>query len=287
MREHGVPAFTVDAHRPLGAFDVLGRQLRHRARLHEPAHGAGPGRDPAARRRPRRATTRSSSPVGTRRSTRSRSPTSSTSRRSATARRSSATSPTSCAAWKADGRPGGRRELLLRLGGGRRAATCRRSTPSPTAPDGAIAAVAPADPRVPRTVHEAHHHRPRRLALPEDAARADGRDRARAGERRDLPRLHPRLPVLPGRDDHPAGARAVAARDRRDGRRRGARVAGSTRSGCCRCPARTTRRSPRSPRAWPTATRAPTRRSRCPAPGSTRSTSTSPTRSAATAAAPG
>ena len=24
MREHGVPAFTVDAHRPVGAFDVLG-----------------------------------------------------------------------------------------------------------------------------------------------------------------------------------------------------------------------------------------------------------------------
>ena len=24
MREHGVPQFTVDAHRPVGAFDVLG-----------------------------------------------------------------------------------------------------------------------------------------------------------------------------------------------------------------------------------------------------------------------
>ena len=59
MREHGVPQFTVDAHRPVGAFDLLGAELQHRARLHQHAHRARPRRHPAARRRPRRSTTRS------------------------------------------------------------------------------------------------------------------------------------------------------------------------------------------------------------------------------------
>ncbi len=45
MREHGVPQFTLDSHRPVGDFDVLGLQLRHRARLHQHAERAGPGRD--------------------------------------------------------------------------------------------------------------------------------------------------------------------------------------------------------------------------------------------------
>ena len=48
----------------------------------------------------------------------------------------------------------------------------------------------------------------------------------------------------------------------------------------------TTPRSPRWPRGWPTATRAPTSRCRCRRPASTPSTSTSPTSSPATAAAP-
>ena len=54
MREHGVPQFTVDAHRPVGAFDVLGLSVLDRARLHQHAHRARPGRHPAARRRPHR-----------------------------------------------------------------------------------------------------------------------------------------------------------------------------------------------------------------------------------------
>ncbi len=53
MREHGIPQFTVDGHRPVGDFDLLGRQLLDRARLHQPAQCPGPGRHPAARRRPR------------------------------------------------------------------------------------------------------------------------------------------------------------------------------------------------------------------------------------------
>ena len=44
MREHGVPQFTVDAHRPVGAFDVLGAELRDRDGVHEPADRARPGR---------------------------------------------------------------------------------------------------------------------------------------------------------------------------------------------------------------------------------------------------
>ena len=55
-------------------------QLRHRARLHQHAQRAGPGRDAAARRRPAARTTRSCWPAGTRPSTPSRSPTSSTPR---------------------------------------------------------------------------------------------------------------------------------------------------------------------------------------------------------------
>src|SRR5260370_1013154 len=58
------------------------------------------------------------------------------------------------------------------------------------------------------------------LALPAQAARAGRRVGARAAQRGDLPRLHPGLPVLPGRDDHPAGPRALGHHDRRDGRRR-------------------------------------------------------------------
>ncbi len=56
---------------------------------------------------------------------------------------------------------------------------------------------------------EANHRRSGRLALSTPPARAAHRGRARPAECRDLPRLHPGLPVLPGRDDHPTGARAA------------------------------------------------------------------------------
>ena len=61
--------------------------------------------------------------------------------------------------------------------------------------------------------------------------------------------------------------RPVRERSHHDHRRRWSRTASarpaSRRSACCRCPAPTTPRSARSPRAWPTATRAPTSRCRC------------------------
>ena len=99
-------------------------------------------------------------------------------------------------------------------------------------PDGRIARVVPEPPRraVPRA--QAHGHGPRRVALPEAAARAARRDRARADERRDLPRLHPRLPLLPGRHDHPPGPRALHHRHRRDGRRPASRRPATRRSAC-------------------------------------------------------
>jgi radical SAM superfamily enzyme YgiQ (UPF0313 family) len=94
-------------------------------------------------------------------------------------------------AWKAEGRPGGRDELLLRLSR-RAASTSRASTTSTTCPDGRIQRVVPNRPGVPFRVQQAHGHGPRQLALPEAAARAARRDGARADERRDLPRLHAR-----------------------------------------------------------------------------------------------
>ena len=55
---------------------------------------------------------------------------------------------------------------------------------------------------------EAHHRRPGRVALPPQPAGAADRGRPRPSQRRGLPRLHPRLPVLQGRDDHPSRPRA-------------------------------------------------------------------------------
>ena len=79
------------------------------------------------------------------------------------------------------------------------ASTSRASTTSSTCPTAASQRVAPQPPRRPVAGRQAHRHGPRRVAVPEAAAGAARRDRARADERGDLPRLHPRLPVLPGR----------------------------------------------------------------------------------------
>ena len=147
MREHGVPQFTVDAHRPVGDFDLLRPVVLDRARLHQHAHRARPRRHPAARRRPRRHATRSSWPAGTPRSTPRRSPTSSTPPWSATARRPCSPSPTSSATgsaraarWppRAAPAPGPHRWGL-------RAGVLRRHY----LPDGRIQRVAPNAPGVP------------------------------------------------------------------------------------------------------------------------------------------
>jgi hypothetical protein len=74
--------------------------------------------------------------------------------------------------------------------------------------------------RRPATPVQAHRLQPRRVAVSQAAAGAARRERPRADERGDLPRLHAGLPVLPSRDDHPSGARAQHHRHRRDGRGR-------------------------------------------------------------------
>jgi radical SAM family uncharacterized protein len=152
MREAGVPAFTVDAHRPLGAFDVLGvsfsTELGYTNLLTAldlagiPLHAVDRGEH---------------HPV-------------------VVAGGHAAFNPEPIAdfvdvaaigdgeevvgditdvvrGWKADGRPGGRRELLLRL-----AETPGCYVPSLYAvsygPDGAIAEVVPSEPRVPGVVQK-------------------------------------------------------------------------------------------------------------------------------------
>ena len=198
-----------------------------------------------------------SSPGGTPRSTRNRSPTSSTPRCSATARRPSLEITEVVRDWKAAGRPGGRDELLLRLAR-RRRATCRASTTSTTCPTGAIAGSCRTDPGVPLRVHK-------RTTMDLDAWPYPKQPLVPMAET-----VHERASVeifrgctrgcrfcQAGMITRPVRERSHH-RHRRDGRQRGAARPGSTRSGCCRCPPPTTRRSPRSPRAWPTATRAPT-----------------------------
>ena len=214
MREHGVPQFTVDAHRPVAAFDVLGVSFATElgyTNLLEILDLAGIPLHAADR---------------------------TTEHPLVLAGGHAAFNPEPIAdfvdivalgdgeevvgeitdvvkAAKAEGI--GRRETLERLAGvpGVYVPSLYEVT---YAEGGAITGVRPTMRRRPGARAQAHHVRPRRLALPEAAARADGRDGARADERRDLPGLHARLPLLPGRDDHPAGPRAVEAGRQRDGR---------------------------------------------------------------------
>ena len=145
--------------------------------------------------------------------------------------------------WKADGRerrPRGAAVPARDRGRRRlRPALLRRRLPA-----GRPHPAGPPEPRrraVPR--READRDGPRRVAVPEAAAGAARGDRARADERRDLPRLHARLPVLPGRHDHAAGPRAVASPASARWSSAGSPRPATRRSGCCRCRAPTTPRS--------------------------------------------
>ena len=121
--------------------------------------------------------------------------------------------------WKAEDRPGGRDELLRRLAVSGNIYVPRFYDVTYAA-DGVDRGGRAEPARHPVPGPQAHADGPRRLAVPRQAARAARRDRARAVLRRDLPRLHPRLPVLPGRHDHPPGAGAEHRDHRRHGRER-------------------------------------------------------------------
>jgi radical SAM family uncharacterized protein len=150
MREHGVPAFTVDGHRPLGAFDVIGVSLATELGYTNlltsldlagiPLHAtdrtvdhpvvlagghAAFNPEPVAEFIDAAAIGDGEEIVGD--------------------------ITDVVAAWKAEGRPGGRRELLLRLAGVEGCYVPALYTVR-YHPDGPIEAVEPVDDRVPATV---------------------------------------------------------------------------------------------------------------------------------------
>ena len=175
--------------------------------------------------------------------------------------------------WKAEGSPGRPRRAAAAAGPHRerlRAALLRRRLPARRADPAGRAE--PGGRAVPGA--QAHDDGPGRVAVPEEAAGPARRDGARAVRGGDLPGLHPGLPVLPGRHDHPSGAGAVDHHGRRRWSARAWSSPASTRWACCRSPRPTTPRSATCAPAWPSSTRAPTSRCRCRRPGWTPSTST-------------
>ena len=275
MREHGVPQFTVDAHRPVGAFDVLGVSFStelgytnfllaldlagipllsadrtddhpivitggHAAFNPEPIADFI---DAAVLGDGEQAVLEITAVIR---------------------------------AWKAAGRPGGRDELLLRLArtGG---VYVPRFYDVDYLPDGRIKRVAPNRPGVPWRVSKHTVMDLDEWPYPKQPLVPLAETVHERMSRRDLPRLHPRLPLLPGRHDHPTGARALDHRHRRDGRAglaghrlRGGRAAVAVQRRPLRD--RRDRQGPRRPlRGHPDVAVAAV------APGSTRSTSTSPT----------
>ena len=218
MRSHRLPLFSVDTHRPASEFDLIAFNLSAELvytnvlELHRPRGRA------RARRRPRSRASAHRSRAATAPTTPSRSRTSSIGSRSATARRSSPRSPRSCAAWKASGRTAGSRERVLHE---------LATIPGVYVPsmydveydDERLVSVTPRVRGRARGRRQAHDRRPRGLALPAEPARAVDRSRARPTERRGVPRLHPRVPLLPGGDDHAAGTRTSRGASAHDGRR--------------------------------------------------------------------
>ena len=207
LREHGLPLFSVDTHRPAGDFDVLAFNLSAelvytnvlncidlagvpvRAAERRPAAPARRGRRPlhlqprASGRLPRlrRAGRRRG---GRRRDHRGR---------------------------RARGRPAGRSDRASR--------SCARSARMPGVYVPSLYDVALLTATARRRVTPRYADVPARVEkrtitdladwpYPKQPARAAHRGRPRPAERRGVPGLHPRLPVLPGRHDHPAGARA-------------------------------------------------------------------------------
>ena len=166
MREHDVPQFTVDAHRPVGAFDVFGDQLRRPSSATPTCSTRSTS--PASRSTAKDRT--DDHPIvlagGHARSTRSRSPTSSTPPCSATASRPCSTITAIIRDVEGRGQP--RRPRRAAAAGSPRPATstCRGSTTSTTCPTAASSASRPTG-RGPVPRRQAHRHGPRRVALPQ------------------------------------------------------------------------------------------------------------------------
>ena len=216
MREHGLPAFTVDAHRPVGAFDLLGVSFATElgyTNLLQTLDLAGI---------PRRSADRTEEhPV-------------------VLAGGHAAFNPEPVAdfvdaavlgdgeqavlqitdvvrALEARGPPGRSRRAAAAPGPHRRClrpGALRRRLPARRAHQAGGAQPA----RRAVAGRQAHGDGPRRVAVPQEAAGPARRVGARARVGGDLPRLHARLPLLPGGHDHPPGARALDHRRRRDGR---------------------------------------------------------------------
>ena len=184
MRAAKVPLFSVDTHRAAADFDVLAFNLSaelvytNLLNLVDLAGVPVRNEDRAPVAPDRR------SPAVTARTTPSRSPSTSTPSSSATAKRSSPSSPRSSARGSA---AAARRAKPCCASSPRSpASTCRRSTTSSTTARSSVDHAALS--RRPRGRRQAHRRRPRRVAVPEEAARAARRGGARPAERRDLPR---------------------------------------------------------------------------------------------------
>ena len=136
---------------------------------------------------------------------------------SATASRPCWRSPTIVRAWKAEGRPGGRDELLLRLAktGG---VYVPRFYDVEYLADGRISRVVPNRSGVPWRVAKHTVMDLDEWPYPKQPLVPLAETVHERMSRGDLPRLHPRLPLLPGGHDHPPGAGTVHHRYRRDGR---------------------------------------------------------------------
>ena len=215
MRDHGVPQFTVDAHRPVRAFDLFGISFATELGYTNLLTALDLAGIPLIARRPQRGR-----PV-------------------VVAGGHAAFNPEPIAdfidaavlgdgeeavleitdivrAVEGRGQPGRARRAAAAPGPHRGrlcAALLRRRLPARRADPAGRAE----PPRRAVPGPQAHDDGPRRVAVPAQATRAAGGDRPRAVRGGDLPRLHPRLPVLPGRHDHPAGAGAVDHHGRSDG----------------------------------------------------------------------
>jgi radical SAM superfamily enzyme YgiQ (UPF0313 family) len=187
MREHGVPQFTVDTHRPVRAFDLFGISFSTELGYTNMLTALSLAGIPLAAR-----DRTDEDPI-------------------VVAGGHAAFNPEPIAdfidaavlgdgeeavleitaivrTWKAEGCPGGRDELLLRLAR-TEASTCRASTTClPRRRADPAGRPEPGRRAVPGA--QAHHHGPRPVAVPAPAAGAAGRDGARAVRGGDLPGLH-------------------------------------------------------------------------------------------------